>query len=368
MSDNDHSILLSKQHEWHLNLFCKMYSCVECSLDEDTNYVCCVGKALPRALPDTFPVDIMSIIHGYSLDEVTYSFLTNPVPQNITIQCHVIRKSKVFEFYMERTNMRAYSGVNTEYTNELRQKLLPLQRSNSLEQQMLANNLKPILIDFAETKLHSYDVSNILLLRAKKKSRIRGNKYIISNQHNPEHRLGIVKSNFLGSEYVLSESRHQLYESGLLKFSHFEDNSYSPIQIQAFLTKEPRDGIESKFKNRFATPSASSTQILPNNNNNNEETESKTTTSIDTIQWYENIRPEWDDNRGSFVLNFDHNRVLELSVKNFKLAHHEQPLKSILQFGRTNDRNKFILDFCYPLSPLQAFQICLAVVDPKLGV
>jgi tubby-related protein 1 len=36
--------------------------------------------------------------------------------------------------------------------------------------------------------------------------------------------------------------------------------------------------------------------------------------------------------------------------------------KVIMQFGRRND-NVFAMDFNYPLSPLQAFSICLTAFD-----
>jgi len=42
--------------------------------------------------------------------------------------------------------------------------------------------------------------------------------------------------------------------------------------------------------------------------------------------------------------------------------------KTVLQFGRVLDRNVFVMDYAYPLSPLAAFAICLSSIDPKLAV
>jgi tubby-related protein 1 len=79
----------------------------------------------------------------------------------------------------------------------------------------------------------------------------------------------------------------------------------------------------------------------------------------------------------AYVLHFDHHRVREKSVKNFKLVR-QVPDESkpagatkqvtVLQFGRVADRNIFVCDYAYPLSPLAAFAICLSSIDPKLSV
>ena len=49
--------------------------------------------------------------------------------------------------------------------------------------------------------------------------------------------------------------------------------------------------------------------------------------------------------------------------KNFKLIQStSQDKRTILQFGKTFDPTCFIMDFGYPLTLLQAFSICLAVL------
>ncbi|CAM9793425.1 unnamed protein product [Heterosigma akashiwo] len=45
---------------------------------------------------------------------------------------------------------------------------------------------------------------------------------------------------------------------------------------------------------------------------------------------------------------------------------HDTDDDTTLQFGRVG-KNRFTLDFKYPLSPLQAFSICLASLDGKLA-
>ncbi|CAM9950925.1 unnamed protein product, partial [Discosporangium mesarthrocarpum] len=66
----------------------------------------------------------------------------------------------------------------------------------------------------------------------------------------------------------------------------------------------------------------------------------------------------------AFVLNF-HGRVTQASVKNFQLVVEGDEAERItLQFGRTHT-NEFTMDFCHPLSPLQAFAITLTSFDCK---
>ncbi|XP_069313016.1 tubby-related protein 2 [Eulemur rufifrons] len=74
--------------------------------------------------------------------------------------------------------------------------------------------------------------------------------------------------------------------------------------------------------------------------------------------------PLWSEESGAYVLNF-HGRVTRASVKNFQIVHpHDRYL--VLQFGRVA-QDAFIMDFRYPLCPLQAFAICLSSLDGKLA-
>ena len=89
------------------------------------------------------------------------------------------------------------------------------------------------------------------------------------------------------------------------------------------------------------------------------------------IEVYENLRPVWHDGMNAYVLHFDNHRVRERSVKNFKLVrtHNDKEKRTILQCGRVmDDRNIFVMDFAYPMTALQAFQICLSSIDPKLQI
>jgi len=83
------------------------------------------------------------------------------------------------------------------------------------------------------------------------------------------------------------------------------------------------------------------------------------------IDRYRNKQPKWNEQKGAYVLNFNR-RVTEASVKNFQLVDADNPELMYLQFGRVGKDN-FNLDFRHPLSPFQAFTLCLSCFDYKLG-
>jgi len=66
-----------------------------------------------------------------------------------------------------------------------------------------------------------------------------------------------------------------------------------------------------------------------------------------------------------YVLNF-HGRVTKSSVKNFQMVYANDDSKVLLQFGRVGD-DDFTMDFRYPVTPIQAFGICLSTFDFKLA-
>jgi tubby-related protein 1 len=83
------------------------------------------------------------------------------------------------------------------------------------------------------------------------------------------------------------------------------------------------------------------------------------------------------------MLQFDNNRVTQPSVKNFQMVIETETRKSyilldlfiyisfidkeevVMQFGRV-DKDTFICDYRYPLSPIQAFGIALSSFDSRL--
>lgn len=78
-------------------------------------------------------------------------------------------------------------------------------------------------------------------------------------------------------------------------------------------------------------------------------------------RYFVNKPPRYNKTTKTYILDFG-KRVTMASVKNFQLVVKcaRPELESvILQFGRAG-KDKFTMDFCHPLSPLQAFGISLS--------
>ena len=83
-----------------------------------------------------------------------------------------------------------------------------------------------------------------------------------------------------------------------------------------------------------------------------------------------NKPPRWNDHVSAYVLNFN-GRVTMASVKNFQLIERDDDdegvdATTVLQFGRVSTET-FNMDLRHPLSPLQAFALCLSSFDYKLA-
>lgn len=85
----------------------------------------------------------------------------------------------------------------------------------------------------------------------------------------------------------------------------------------------------------------------------------------DLITVMTNKTPKWNEAMNAYCLNFN-GRVTEASVKNFQLVTEADTNNVLLQFGKISD-SCFTCDYKWPLSPLQAFCICLASFDNKLA-
>ena len=77
-----------------------------------------------------------------------------------------------------------------------------------------------------------------------------------------------------------------------------------------------------------------------------------------------NKPPKWSPENDAFVLDF-YDRVKKASVKNFQLINELDEDFILLQFGKVEE-NIFSMDFQWPMTPAQAFAICLSSLDNKL--
>ena len=143
-----------------------------------------------------------------------------------------------------------------------------------------------------------------------------------------------------------------------------EDDEFTPPPNEATQSSSSASASASAFSS--PPPSPSHSPLRPKSN---EPDEYDYQTVGQHVEVFENLRPVWHDGMNAYVLHFDNHRVREKSVKNFKLVRVNDPEKrTVLQFGRVMDRNVFVMDFAWPLSPAQAFAICLSSIDPKIAV
>lgn len=78
-----------------------------------------------------------------------------------------------------------------------------------------------------------------------------------------------------------------------------------------------------------------------------------------------NKPPVWIESLEAYCLDFG-GRVAAASVKNFLLSHPEDMDKTLMLFGRTQDRQVYSMDFAHPFSAVQAFAIALSSMDSHL--
>lgn len=204
------------------------------------------------------------------------------------------------------------------------------------------------------------------LMSGKKRAHNKTSNYLISYnkneiKKNSNYCLGKVRSNFLGTEFNIFDHGLNpgkstdieklranlgviLYESNLL-------SAKGPRKMKILV---PEVGEQSSEQYQFK-PLTEKEGILSNYKGGKK----------NGIKEFQNKNPKWNEQLQAFVLNFN-GRVEKPSVKNFQLIDERNDERIFLQFGRvTNDT--FNMDLEWPLSPFQAFAICLSSFDHKIA-
>lgn len=242
------------------------------------------------------------------------------------------------------------------------------------------NMMSPIYKLFIEVPGSSSDGARFAM-SAKKKVSNRTSYYLISLDQTPsmddrgaESILGKIRGNQVGSQYQFTD--HGLApdkatapsmlrkEFGLVRFAF---DSGGPSKIEVFIP-----AVSSTGGSATVWQPASDHDSIERAVDGAVTAEPKAGAAfrIEKLFYLQNKTPKWDSAHGGHVLNFQ-GRVTESSVKNFQLCSFDPTVSSspdniILQFGRVG-KNKFNMDVCYPLSPFQAFAICVACMDGKLA-
>ena len=198
---------------------------------------------------------------------------------------------------------------------------------------------------------------------AKKRKKNKTANYLISRDQRVKKMsdavLGKVRSNFMGTEFIIyddgknpkdkdirgeNEVRREL--GAVTYAANVQGNGPRRMQVVVPNPQDPTDFID--------TPDGHDSIF----------TRLKEGSTDGVVHGY-NKPPSYDSERGCFTINFN-GRVKMASVKNFQLVHEESTDHIMLQFGRIA-KDTFNVDIRYPMSPLQAFAICLTSLDSKIA-
>lgn len=218
------------------------------------------------------------------------------------------------------------------------------------------------------------------LLASKKRARNRTSNYVVSLDPKDMNRnssacVGKLRANFLGTEFQLFDNGvNPTKKKSIKKYEDVNDDSttsdepFVRSELGAVLYASNIMGSRGPRKMRVAVPKVveDGSRILYKSISKKESMLQRFKASEKgSLTELINKPPRWNDQVGAYVLNFN-GRVTMASVKNFQLVLEEDEDKVVLQFGRVG-KNLFTMDLAWPLSPLQAFGICLSSFDSKLA-
>jgi len=254
------------------------------------------------------------------------------------------------------------SQINDQELKEFLLKPLP-------KHYILNCNIKRIFSGF--DKLHpKFNVfvhnSNYFLMCAGKRSNKPTSNYLLSYKDevyskDEKYNFGKLRSNFFGTIFNIfgngkNRKNTKIREKVRQQFGTvtYETNLFGlkgPTKFKVYLPKIEENDIFHEFR-----PIKEEEEIhykFKKGDTNN-------------IVKYIPREPKWSDKHNAYVLHYFNGRIQKPSSKNFQLIEEGKDDDVILQFGRIDDQT-FAMDFKYPLSPLQAFGICLSSLDCKFA-
>jgi len=221
-----------------------------------------------------------------------------------------------------------------------------------------------------EYYLHLKDGQRFLLVAKKRTVNRTSNYSVACNQSGLTSRkstsfLGKVRSNFVGTEFTA-------YDAGVNP-KDTDQGSYAGVDIRKeyALMQYASNVLGSKGPRKMkvvvpAVNKKTNKAIVFKPSRKSEGLQSRVNQGNAADSFYlMNKPPRWSEHVGAYVLNFN-GRVTMASVKNFQLVSPDDHDTIILQFGRTG-KNKFTIDYRWPLTSFQAFSICLSSFDYKLA-
>jgi tubby-related protein 1 len=236
----------------------------------------------------------------------------------------------------------------------------------------------------------------IFLLSARRRKKSTSSNYVISVDEddlnrNSGHFFGKLRSNFMGTEFTIFDKGAKpgrveidtdidAFSSGTQPYSSDNRSSVPGVlpprtelgairyEYNVLGTKGPR--VMTGAIPRVDESSGRRAIFRPADANGVggilEALKKKPVPDTEDLIVLKNKQPRWNEQMQAYCLNFN-GRVTQASVKNFQLADLNDPDElTILQFGKVG-KHAFTMDFAYPMSPLQAFAICLSSFDNKLA-
>jgi hypothetical protein len=170
-----------------------------------------------------------------------------------------------------------------------------------------------------------------------------------------------LEKNYMGSQYTMyNTSGVQSVEMGAVQYAATFGKSPRQMRVALPLVHEIQqdenndEGIPAWAMQEWQASSKEDTMLAHVDNPDPSK-------AINLI----NKPPVWIESLEAYCLDFG-GRVAAASVKNFLLSHPDDMDKTLMLFGRTQDRQVYSMDYAHPFTPVQAFAIALSSMDSHL--
>lgn len=182
-----------------------------------------------------------------------------------------------------------------------------------------------------------------------------------NNNNNNSIQVARLEKNYMGSQYTMYDtSGENPVELGAVQYAATFGKSPRQMRVALPLVAEVPEVDNS-------ADSAPSWQVQPWLASHKEDTILAQVESPDPAKALHLINkpPVWIESLEAYCLDFG-GRVAAASVKNFLLSHPDDMDKTLMLFGRTQDRQVYSMDYSHPFTPVQAFAIALSSMDSHL--
>lgn len=266
---------------------------------------------------------------------------------------------KKSDIYTEMVNPLRYEIPDVDMNKFL---MTPLIKNKMLVCNLIVKNSNPIAHEM-ELKINCNDR---IILKARRECGVFSTKYtIFLASRLKDIPLGKISSNSLKVEYKIFEYKnglaHMLDNSCIGKI-RFDNKLRHLISSRNKLTRIQTSFpiIKQKGKFSYIIDKASLNKDVFNIREDGEPTKRNLT---EDKNWYvlNSVLPHFNLINEAYYMNMAQ-RVRLPSKNNFILCYND---KNVLRFGKT-DKNKFSLDFSYPLTPFQAFCICICAISHNM--